>query len=441
MIWLLRKLTGLDDEEAVAAAWAFSFFFCVLASYYTVQPLRDEIGLLIGKDETPKLFVVSMLVMLVANPIYAALLNRSGRIALVKSVYRFFILNIAAFFALFKYFEHTGQMVSHGRAQSVGGVALVFSTVFFVWVGVFSVVATSLFWALMADLYTGEQSKRVFGFIGAGGTLGQLAGSLLTRFLVHAFPQFSPTNLLLVDIVLLEIGVQLMLTLTRRYQEPTRQPGEDRPGPLAGATDVLKSPYLLAICLYLFLYSFSSSFLYFQKQQIVAVSVADRSQRVGYFSDVNIGVGLLTLLIQLFVTGSVLSTIGLSAGLSLVPVVGLIGFSALAVRPQLGTVFWMEVARRTANFAISQPSREVLFTAVSRREKYLAKNFMDTVVYRLGDTGAAFLFGIFVAVGVAPMVISLSAIGASLAFLLTAVGLGQTHTRRIARQNGPPGAS
>lgn len=432
----LGKLTGLEGEDAVDTTTAFSLFFCLLSSYYIIQPLRDEIGLLIGKDETPRLFILSMLVMLVANPVFGALLNRSGRIAVVTWIYRFFNFNLVVFFVLFKYLEATGQIADHGQSQGVAGLALWTATAFFVWVGVFAIISTSVFWALMADIYSGEQSKRVFGLLGAGGTAGQLFGSLLTLLLVQAFPRSSPTDLLLVDIILMEAAVRFLLRLrerARRVAPSTRVgAGQPKPSAFSGAVDVVKSPYLLAICLYLFLYSFSSTFLYFQKQVIVGTEVVGRSERVGYFSNVNIGVAVLSLLIQLFVTGNFLTVIGLSAGLSLVPLVGLVGFTALVLSPALGTVFWLEVVRRTANFAISQPSREVLFTAVSQREKYLAKNFMDTVVYRLGDSGAAFLSRSMMAHGQSAHTMGRVAILASVVFLLNGVGLGRAYARRMA---------
>ena len=435
----LGKLTGLEGEDAVDTSMAFGLFFCLLSSYYIIQPLRDEIGLLIGSKETPLLFILSMVVMLVANPVFGALLNRSGRIALVTWIYRFFNLNIAIFFVLFKYLEASGQMVGHGQAQGVSGLALWTATAFFVWVGVFAVISTSIFWALMADVYSGEQSKRVFGLLGAGGTLGQLAGSLLTRGLVQAFPEASPTDLLLVDILLLEGAVRFLMRLrerARRVAPSTRAvDGEPKPSAFSGATDVLKSRYLSAIGLYLLLYSFSSTFLYFQKQAIVETAVEGRSERVGYFSDVNIVVAGLSLLIQLFITGNFLTSIGLAAGLSLVPLVGLVGFTALTLSPTLVTIFWLEIVRRTANFAISQPSREVLFTAVRQREKYLAKNFMDTVVYRLGDGSAAFVFRAMTASGYSTHAMAKVAIAASVVFLANAVGLGRAYTRKMAATN------
>lgn len=431
MVRLLSKLTGLDEKDAPQAAFAFVFFFCILASYYIVQPLRDELGLLVGEDQIPGLFLGSLVVMALANPLFAYFLNRSGRVKMMKTVYRFFALNILLFIGIFKFLESTGQMAAHGEAEKVGGSAFVVICVFFLWVGVFNLFAVSVFWALMSDIYTGEQGKRAFGFLGAGGTLGQMFGSFLTGELVGSV---GPTNLLFLSVLLLEIGVQAMLVITRSYEEPERQPGEARPNAFSGLADIAKSPYLIGICLYLFLYSFSSSFIYLQKQGMVADTLSDRTARVGFFSNVNLWVSVMTLFIQLFLTGSVLSTIGLAGGLALVPIVGVLGFLALARKPDLQTIAILEVVRKTANYAISRPSREVLFTAVSRREKYQAKNFIDTVVYRLGDSGAAAVFKLVFTSATTAVTISLSAVVVSVVYLFVGLGLGKAHSRRMAEQ-------
>ena len=431
MVRLLSKLTGLDEKDAPQAGFAFCFFFCILASYYIVQPLRDELGLLVGKEYTPRLFVGSLIVMAAINPLFAYFLNRSGRLKMMKGIYRFFAINLVLFIAAFKWLEASGQMVTHGEAARVSGVGFVIICVYFLWAGVFNLFAVSVFWALMADIYSGEQSKKCFGFLGAGGTLGQMFGSFLTGRVVDII---GPTNLLFVSVVLLELGVQAMLRITRSYKEPPRKEGEKKPHAFSGVTDIFKSPYLLGICLYLFLYTFTSSFIYFQKQSIVDSTLTNRSDRVGFFSDVNLWISVVTFVIQLFLTGSFLSVIGLSAGLALVPLVGVVGFLALAKSPTLNTIAILEIVRKTANYAISRPSREVLFTAVSRREKYQAKNFIDTVVYRAGDTGAATLFEAFFKAGASVLLVSSSAVGASIVYLVVGLVLGRAHARRMQEQ-------
>lgn len=431
MTGLLKKLTGLEEKSAVKAGLCFLFFFFLLAGYYIIQPLRDELGLLMGKEYTPWLFGASMLAMLVLNPIFGLLLNRRGRVQVVKTVYRFFAFNLLAFIVVFKYLEASGQMVSHGTAERVDGLAFVAAFIFFLWASVFNLFATSVFWTLMADIYTGEQSKKVFGFLGAGGTLGQVFGSGLTSFIVKHVEGFHLTNLLILSVLLLEAVVQVMLLITRDYEEPLRRPEEKKPHALSGLTDILKSKYLIGICLFLFLYTFTSSFIYFQKQAIVEDQLSNRADRVGFFSNINFVISLLTLGIQLFLTGKFLSIIGLSAGLSLVPVITLAGFVALLKKPDLITIALLDIFRKTTNYAISRPAREVLFTAVSRREKYLAKNFIDTVIYRLGDSGAAAIFEYFFQVGASALAIAASGVVATLGYLAVGIGLGKAHGRRI----------
>lgn len=426
---LLQKLTGLNQDDAPQAGFAFAFFFSLLAGYYVIQPLRDEMGLLMGKEYTPWLFGASMIAMIVLNPLFGLLLQRVGRRTMIKAVYRFFAFNLIAFILAFKYLEYSGLMVSHGQAQRVQGLAFGVAFAFFLWASVFNLFATSIFWAIMADTYSSEKSKKVFGFLGAGGTLGQMFGSGLTTLLATRVPGFQLTNLLILSVILLEIAVRMALKVAGD-DKPSATTSEAKPHPFSGLTDILKSPYLLGICFFLFLYTFTSSFIYFQKQAIVEDSLAGRGARVGFFSHINLIVSVTTFLIQLFLTRGILSVLGLSLGLALVPIITLAGFLALAQWPTLSTIALLDVVRKTANYAISRPSREVLFTVVSQREKYLAKNFIDTVVYRLGDSGAAALFEVFFRVGTSPLIVSAWAITATLGYLGLSLALGRAQGQR-----------
>ena len=180
--------------------------------------------------------------------------------------------------------------------------------------------------------------------MGAGGTLGQLVGSFLTKTLVD---DIGPTNLLFLSVVSLEMAVFAMNRLAQNYEEPERPPEEDKPNALSGVSDILKSPYLLGICLYLLIYSFTSSFLWFQKQYIVAETLTSRVDRVDFYSTVNLITSSLTLIIQLFLTGRLLPLIGLTAGLSLVPVVTTVGFLVLGFNKGLYLLAAVEICRYT----------------------------------------------------------------------------------------------
>ncbi len=370
--------------------------------------------------------------MLLANPVFSAMLNRLGRVRFARAIYRFFALNLLGFVAVFKYLESAGLMVKMGEAERVTGVAFGVGVVFYVWVSVYNLFATSVFWALMADLFDGESSKKVFGLVGAGGTLGAFLISLIISQLVALV---GPTNLLFITIVTLELAVQAMLRLTRGMDDTPREPEagepqEEKPGPLSGIKGIFRSPYLLSICLYMFLYSFSSSFLYFQKQEIVDTALSDRAERVEFFSGVNLALNGCTLVVQLFLTGRLIAWMGLSAGLALVPAITCVGFVLLAKIPTLTVLALFEVTRSTANYAITRPSREILYTAVSRREKYLSKSFIDTFVYRGGDAVASRVFKKIQAISQSMATIGLAAVPAALAYLFVGVGLGRAHARR-----------
>ncbi len=433
---LFRRLTGIEESEARNAIFAFLYFFCVLAGYFVLQPFRDEIGQLVGEEITPRLIRWSLVVMFIANPIFSYLVNHFSRVRFISLVYRFFALNLLLFIGAFHYLEATGHLNEKGAAQELTGFALLLPAVFFVWVGVFNLFATSVFWVLMADLYDGSRSKKIFGFVGAGGTLGQMFGSALTHQLVSLI---GTTNTLFISMVLLELGVRAMFELTRDYQEPKPEKPEsvrsgsrgEQAGAFSGIKDILKSPYLLTICLYLFLYSFTSMILWFQKQEIVAATFTDRTEKLEFFAAVNFAVSFGTVIIQLFLTGRILPLIGLKAGLALVPTVTVLGFLYLSKFPTLMALAVFEVVRKTANYSISRPSREVLFTAVSRREKYLSKSFIDTFVYRAGDAGASYAFEGLKAASAGFTLISFAAVPCAVLWLGVGVGLGAAHQRKM----------
>lgn len=393
MYVFLKRLVDIRQEETAALFWAFLYHFVIMGSYYILKPLRDSIGLAHGADKLPDLFVVTMVVMLAVNPLYSILVSRLPRSRLIPLVYRFFIVNLLIFWGLF----HAAP--SGSRLLDLG---------FFVWVSLFNLFAVSVFWGFMADVFKSDQGKRLFGFVGAGGTLGQMAGSSLTSVLAS---RIGNIELLLCSMVLLEISVLCVRKLVNLFQmeaapkavRADSSPGSSAsPAPTRGAGPfdeamegirlMVKSRYLLGICGYMFLYTFTSSFLYFQKGQIVESAIQDDAARTAFFANVNLGISALTLVVQLLVTGTLIRSLGVSLSLGLVPLVTVIGFGILAQSPVLVVFAVIEVMRTGLNYAVARPSRELLYTVVSREEKYKSKSFIDTFIYRGGDTLAAGAF-------------------------------------------------
>ncbi len=193
--WLERAVPATHEERA-AALWSFAYFFTLLAGYYVLRPLRDQMGIAGGVRNLPWLFTATFVTLIVAQPLYGALVARLPRARFIPVVYHFFAANLVLFWLLLTF-----------------DVASVFvARVFFVWVSVFNLFVVAVFWSVMADLFTSEQGKRLFGFIGAGGTAGALLGPVIT---IGLSVPLGPTNLLIAAIVFLELAVYCSYRLER----------------------------------------------------------------------------------------------------------------------------------------------------------------------------------------------------------------------------------
>ena len=256
---ILGKFLSINEQETHAVIWSFFYFFFLLSSYYILQPIRDEMGLLIGKEYLPSLFRWSLLVMIVISPIFSILVTKLPRKKFIPLVYHFFLANLLLFFLGFKFYSELFQVE---LAKS-----------YFLWVSVFNLFAVSIFWGFMSDIFSSNQGKRLFGFIGAGGTLGQIFGSSFTTIIVHII---GNTNLLLVSAIFLELSVFCMLKVGKNLKDKETnkkiklKSEEESSSIWDGISSVLKSKYLLSICGFMFLYTFTSTFLYFEKQSIVS---------------------------------------------------------------------------------------------------------------------------------------------------------------------------
>src|SRR6516165_7207220 len=284
--WMTRALPATPQERA-AALWSFAYFFTLLAGYYVLRPLRDQMAITGGIRNLPWLFTATFVTLLVAQPLYGMLVAKLPRVRFIPIVNHFFVVNLAMFWLLLTLQVET---------------ALV-ARMFYVWVAAFSLFAVAVFWSFMADLFTADQGKRLFGFIGAGGTAGALLGPALTIWL--SVP-LGPTNLLIAAIVLLELAVFCVSRLERggsaRHPEQPAQehPGQERigGGAFAAATELVRSPYLLGVAAWVSLLSFGATILYFQQAHIVAATVHGAAAQTRIFASIDLAVGLLTLAIQ-----------------------------------------------------------------------------------------------------------------------------------------------
>lgn len=416
---LLSRVVSLRPGEGALVAWAWLYLFSVFTAYYVIRPIRDEAGVAGGVENLAWLFSGTLLAMMAVNPPFAALVASLPRRRFIGLTYRFFMLNLAVFLVLFQ--TATGEAnVWVGRA-------------FFIWTSVFNLFVVSVFWSFMADLFTNEQGKRVFGFIAAAATVGGIVGSYVTASAVESL---GVPALLLGAALLLELGVfasKRLGAIAPALATPVKgeAPAADAGtrviggGVLSGLTHALSSPYLLNICLYMLLYTILSTFLYFQQAAIVDASFADRAARRVFFARVDFWVNVLTLGAQIFLTGRVTRGLGVPATLTVVPAITAAGFLWLGLAPTVAVVVGFLMLRRSGNFAFARPSREVLFTVVSREDKYKAKNFIDTVVYRLGDQVGAWASSLVAMAGLGTGAIAWAAVPLALAWVANAWWLGR----------------
>jgi AAA family ATP:ADP antiporter len=323
--------------------------------------------------------------------------------------------------------------------------------VFFVWLSVFNLFVVSVFWSFMADIFRSEQGKRLFAFIALGGTLGAILGSSITAFFAELT---GPVNLLLISGVFLEVAVQVARWLGNRSKDPAREPeaepeelssvgirtaaGRVDPhaeraiggGVLSGISHVFASPYLLGICAFMLLFTIGSTFLYFQQAEIVTAAIADRAERTAMFAKIDLLVNLLTIVMQVFVTGRILKWFGVAFTLALLPLLSVFGFLALGLMPTLWVIIAVQVVRRAGNFAVARPTREVLFTVVSREDKYKAKNFIDTFVYRGGDQVGAWSYSLMGWLGLGIAGIAFAAVPIAVLWVMISIWLGRRQAER-----------
>ena len=419
---VLQTLMKVRPEERRVLALSALYFFLVMASYFILRPIRDQMGVAGGVRNLPWLFTGTLTAMLLISPVFSALVSRLPRRRFVTWSYRALMACLLGFFvALQTLPEHS--MVWVGRA-------------FFVWVSVFNLFAVSLFWAVMADTYDAPTSRRLYGVIMAGGSLGALLGGLVTASLVD---WIGAPALLLVSLVMLEAALWCMFAIHRRSIDAGRgsAPGASTAathdeaviggGALDGFRLALRSPYLLGICGYMLLYTIGSTFLYILQAQVVDATVDGAAAQTAYFAHVDIWVNGLTLVLQLFLTGRMMARLGVGLTLAALPLISVLGFAALGALPVLAAVVVFTVARRVTNYALSRPAREALFVPLDRSEKYKAKNLIDTAVYRIGDQIGAWSHALLMALGLGIGGIALCAVPLSALWLALSLWLGRRY--------------
>jgi AAA family ATP:ADP antiporter len=410
---LFAKIVDVKPEELRALWLGFAFFFVVLAGYYVIRPIRDNIGAQ-QYENLWWMFTVVLVTMIFANALFSAIVSRMSRRRFIPIAYRFFILNLIIFFVLMQY-------MPPGKQPWVDGC-------FFVWVSVFNLFATAVFWGFMTDLFTNEQGKRLFGFIAVGGSLGGILGPIITASLIH---YVSTGVLLLICAAMLEIAAQSVRFFPAEFRgQHSKSTDDAAEKPIGGKfwdglTNICKSPYLFGLFLFIFLYTSTSTWTYFQQAELTKTGFVDKAARTAFFAKLDLSVNTLTLVLQIFVTGRLMKFLGVTVTLLFMPVLSLFGFAAMGFAPVLSVLAVFQIARRASTFAFMRPAREVLFTVLRREDKYKAKSFIDTFGYRCGDQVGAWSYTGMHALGLGFSTISYIAIPVVAGWCALGVWLGR----------------
>lgn len=438
----VRRVVDVRPNELAALVWSCVYFFLILTAYYILRPIRDEVGAVLGvkpsgADDLAWMFTGTLIGVLLVHPIFGSMVARMPRKRFVPLIYRFFISHLVIFYLLYKFIDpKEGVWIGY---------------VFFVWVSIFNLFVVSVFWSFMTDIYQPAQSKRLFGMVAVGGTVGALAGSSITSLLVGPL---GPLNLLLVSALFLELACRASRRLALHESKlAVAENGEGSEaaalaakqreeeviggGMMEGVKRVIASPYLLGITGIMLFFTVSSTFLYFQKAVIVKQAFGDDSAaRTAFFANIDLATNVLTLLTQIFLTGRMMRWLGVGIALAFLPIISLLGFGVLAVSPVLGVLVALEALRRAGNYAIQRPARETLYLVLPRTDKYKSKNFNDTFVYRAGDQLGAWSYAIMGNIGLGITGLAYAMIPFSIAWLFLALWLGRKNQRLLQQRAG-----
>ena len=433
MVALSQRFLNIRREEVVPVLMAALYFFCILTALMVLRPTRDALGMQRGMDAVRWLFMATLIVTLVANPAFAWLVGRFRRITFIGTAHAFFAANLLVFYGLVTF-----------APEAIGVTS---GQVFYVWMSVFNLFLTMMFWALMADRFSLDQGKRLFGAISVGGTVGAIFGSWLAVVLTGPFG--AAAMLIVATGFLAAAVVAAYVIVTLQSQSAAAAPAHDPDAaPVvsaqaviggsawAGFIAVFRSRYLLGIAAYVLILAVIATILYFTRLQMVAALGDDVDMRAGVFARIDLATQVATLLLQLVVAGHVIKRLGVGFALVLLPLTVALGFIGLAIVGSLVALVIFEAVFRAVQRAIMRPARETLFTVVSREEKYKAKGFIDTFGYRTGDAVGAQTEGILGKLGMGLAGLASVVVPLALAWAVLGLWLSRRQKQMAEHQHG-----
>ncbi len=409
MINFLKTASKVKEKEVKAVIFSFLFVVVLMSAYYILRPVRDAMASDWTDSEVSWLWTLNFFISTAIVALYGVMVSKFRFRLLVPTMYGIFAISFIIFYALGSVFEDR----------------TVIDKSFYVWVSVFSLFHISVFWTFMSELFSKEQSGRLFGIIAVGASVGGLIGPSITAFFSVSL---GIDNLMLIASMMLFIPIPIIFYLQSLKAKELNNEALDIPisnqsiggNPLAGFKIFFSNPYLLSIGLFIFLYTGISSFVYFELKNLL--SDFSRPERSVIWAQMDLAVNILAISTGLFATSRIVTKFGMPVTIAMVPIMICIGLLVLAISPLLGVVVVLQVIRRAGNYAVTRPAREMLFTLVNQETRFKAKPVIDIVAYRGGDMLTAWLFtGLTQGLGLG--LAAVAAVGAGIASLWALVGI------------------
>jgi AAA family ATP:ADP antiporter len=422
---------------------AAGFYFCVLCGYFFLRPVRDAMGVSRGMDELRWLFVVTSFSSLIIVLLFGGVVSKLDRRRFIPIGYLFVIVCLLGYAALLIFDAGAGGGLIGTDAETA--VARGVGYTFFVWLSVINLFVNSLFWAYMVDVFGVDQGKRMFAFIGIGGTLGAIVGGWSTNIVSGMTDSvYLPAGLILTGAALFGAAIMVMLFLDKTATASEHsmltasgvgsaagQNAEQIGGSFwDGATAVATSPYLLGIGGYIILLAISNTMIYFTQANVILDATDTFSQRVGSFAQFDMLAQVATLITQMFITTHLIRRLGVGWTLTILPLVTVAGFTVLAVWPVYGVMAIFQALHRATRYAVARQARETLFSVVPPAEKYKAKPVVDVFLYRGGDVAGAGIDGALRALGLALGWVAAATVPLAAIWAVLSVGLGRAQARK-----------
>ena len=353
-------------------------FFLVLSSWYVLRPVRNEMAVA-NVDDLPYLLAAGAIAMLLINPIYSWVVSKTNLRKIVIYCYSFLIVNLLIFLSTWK-FLGIGDSVWVGR-------------IFYVWCNVYSFFVVSIFWVVIINIFRNSKTRSFYGVIMAGGSLGAIFGSEISKRFSNSFDEYGLEFFTLSAAILLFFAMLLAMNITRsKMNEKILDKNSVGGGSLDSIKNSIQSEEIRNIAGYVWMWTCLMTIQWITAINIIEEWSSDSQQRISFFATIEQIVSPLTLFIQLFLTNIIIRKVGIKNIMILYGFLFLIAYLLYGFFPSIVAVAIVTVFLRVFEYGFNKPTREIIYSTLKQNDRYKSSVLIDTFVSRFGDlTGSALI--------------------------------------------------